>query len=42
MLRIIAFPTTNGHRAKLHAKPAKKPNPFVPTVRKVKEIVPNK
>jgi hypothetical protein len=40
--RINAFPTTDGDRRRLHVKPAKKPKPFAPTVRAVKEIVPNK
>jgi len=42
MIRINAFPTTDTHRKKLHAKPPKKPKPFAPTIRKVKEIVPQK
>jgi hypothetical protein len=42
MPRINAFPTTDGHRRRRHVKPAKKPKPFAPTVRAVKEIVPNK
>jgi hypothetical protein len=42
MPKINAFPTTDGHRRRLHVKPAKKPKPFAPTVRAVKEIVPNK
>jgi hypothetical protein len=42
MPRINAFPTTDGHRRRLQVKPAKKPTPFAPTVRAVKEIVPNK
>jgi len=29
-------------RKELHVKPAKKPKPFAPTIRKVTEIVPNK
>lgn len=29
-------------RKALHVKPVKKPKPFAPTIRKVKEIVPNK
>jgi hypothetical protein len=31
-----------GHRRRLHVTPAKKPKPFAPTVRDVKEIVPQK
>jgi hypothetical protein len=42
MPKINPFPTTDGHRRRLHVKPAKKPRPFAPTVRAVKEIVPNK
>lgn len=42
MIRINTFPTTDTHRKKLHPKPPKKPKPFAPTVRAVKEIVPNK
>ncbi len=42
MIRINAFPTTDTHRKRLHAKPAKKPKPFAPTIRKVAEIVPQK
>jgi hypothetical protein len=42
MPKINAFPTTDGHRRRLYVKPAKKPKPFAPTVRAVKEIVPNK
>lgn len=42
MPRINAFPGTDSQRKALHAKPAKKPKPFAPTIRKVKEIVPNK
>lgn len=42
MTRINAFPTTDGHRRRLHTKPPKKPKPFAPTVRAVKEIVPDK
>jgi hypothetical protein len=40
--RINPLPTTDGHRRRLHVKPAKKPNPFAPTVQAVKEFVPNK
>lgn len=40
MTRINSFPTTDRHRRRLHVKPAKKPKPFAPTVRAVKEIVP--
>lgn len=40
--RINPFPTTNAHRRRLKAKPAKTPNAFPPTVRRVAEIVPNK
>jgi hypothetical protein len=40
--RINPFPTTDGHRRRLHVKPPKKPKPFAPTVQAVKEIVPNK
>jgi hypothetical protein len=32
----------DGHRRRLHVKPAKKPKPFAPTVRAVKESVPSK
>jgi hypothetical protein len=42
MIRTNAFPATDAQRKALHVKPAKKPKPFAPTVRKVKEIVPNK
>lgn len=42
MVRINAFPTTDTHRKKLHPKPAKKPKPFAPTIRKVREIVPQR
>ena len=42
MIRINAFPGTDAQRKSLHVKPAKKPKSFAPTVRKVKEIVPNK
>lgn len=42
MIRINAFPGTDAQRKALHVKPAKKPKPFAPTVRKVKEIVPQK
>ncbi len=38
--RINPFPTTNAHRRRLVPKPARKPNPFPPTVRPVAEIVP--
>jgi hypothetical protein len=38
--RINPFPTTDGHRRRLHVKPAKKPKPLAPTVRAVKEIGP--
>ena len=40
--RINPFPTTNAHRRRLVPKPARKPNPFPPTVRPVAEIVPPK
>ncbi len=42
MPRINTFPGTNAQRKALHVKPAKKPKPFAPTVRKVAEIVPQK
>ena len=42
MSRINAFPGTDAQRKKLHVKPAKKPKPFAPTIRKVAEIVPQK
>jgi len=42
MSRINAFPGTDAQRKRLHVKPAKKPNPFAPTIRKVAEIVPQK
>lgn len=42
MIRMNAFPGTDAQRKALHAKPAKKPKPFAPTIRAVKEIVPNK
>lgn len=42
LTRINPFPTTNAHRKRLHAQPMKPPKLFPPTVRKVKEIVPNK
>ena len=42
MPRINALPTTDAHRKRLHTKPPKKPNPFAPTVKKAKEIVPQK
>jgi|GEM_PF-1674054 hypothetical protein len=42
MLRINAFPGTEAQRKALHVERAKKPNPFAPTIHKVKEIVPNK
>jgi hypothetical protein len=42
MIRINALPGTDAQRKALHVKPAKKPKHFAPTVRKVKEIVPNK
>jgi len=38
---LILFADT-GNRRRLHVKPAKKPKPFAPTVRAVREIVPNK
>jgi hypothetical protein len=40
--KLNTLPTTNAHRKRLHAKPVKPPTLFPPTVRKVKEIVPNK
>jgi hypothetical protein len=40
--RINALPTTDGHRRRLHVKSANKPKSFAPTVRAVKEMVPNK
>ncbi len=42
MPRINTFPGTDAQRKALHVNPAKKPNPFAPTVHKVKEIVPNR
>ena len=42
MPRINAFPGTDAQRKRLHVKPAKKPMPFAPTIRKVAEIVPQK
>jgi len=42
MIRINAFPGTDALRKALHVKPVKKPKPFAPTVRKVKEVVPTK
>lgn len=42
MPRINAFPGTDAHRKALHVKPVKKPKPFAPTVRRVKEIVPQR
>lgn len=39
MTRINAFPGTDADRKRFHVKP---PKPFAPTVRKVREIVPNK
>jgi hypothetical protein len=42
MARINPFPTTDTHRKRLNPKPAKPPRPFAPTIRKVKEIVPQK
>jgi hypothetical protein len=42
MPRINSLPCTDEHRKKLHVKPAKKPKPFAPTIRKVAEIVPQK
>lgn len=42
MSRINTFPSTDAQRKALHVKPAKKPKPFAPTVRAVKEIVPQK
>jgi len=42
MIRLNAFPGTDAQRKALHPKPVKKPRPFAPTMRKAKEIVPNK
>ena len=42
MTRLNAFPGTDAQRKAMHVKPAKKPNPFAPTIQKVNEIVPNK
>lgn len=42
MIRMNVFPGTDAQRKALHAKPVKKPKPFAPTIRKVKDIVPNK
>ena len=42
MSRINALSTTDAHRKRLHTKPPRKPTQFAPTVRKVKEIVPQK
>jgi len=42
MPRINAFPGTDAQRMAMHVKPAKKPKPFALTIRKVKEIVPQK
>lgn len=40
--RLELFPTTDGPQRRLHVKPAKKSELSAPTVRAVKEIVPNK
>jgi hypothetical protein len=40
-VEVDPLPTADGRR-RLHVKPVKKPKPFAPTVRAVKEIVPNK
>jgi len=42
MIRVNTLPTTDAHRKRPHVKAVKKPKPFAPTVRKVKEIVPQK
>lgn len=42
MSKINPFPGTDAQRKALHVKPFKKPKPFAPTIRKVKEIVPNR
>jgi hypothetical protein len=42
MPRINTTPFTDAQRKRLHVKPAKKPKPFAPTIRKVAEIVPQK
>jgi len=42
MSRINTFPGTDGQRKRLHPKKGQPPKPFAPTVRAVKEIVPNK
>ena len=42
MARINAFPGTDAQRKALHVKPANKPKPLAPTIRKVAEIVPSK
>lgn len=40
--RINATPFTDAERKRFQAKPVKKAKPFAPTIKKVKEIVPNK
>ena len=42
MPRINTTPFTDAQRKRFKPKLVKKPNPFAPTVQKVKEIVPNK
>lgn len=39
--RINTTPLTDTQRKRLHPKPVKMPKPFAPTIRKVKEVVPN-
>jgi len=41
LTRINPFPTTDAHRRRLKPKPVKAPNPFKPTVRPVRQVVPN-
>lgn len=42
MPRINTTPFTNTQRKRFQPKPVKKLKPFAPTIRRVKEIVPNK
>jgi hypothetical protein len=42
MIRVNTLPITDTHRKKLRSKSPKKPNPFAPTIRKVREIVPQR
>ena len=42
MPRLNATPGTDTERKRLHPKKVKPPKPFTPTVRAVREIVPNK